>query len=49
MNRPVVVSPKGVRLCRPSERVIDLLPPQRGAFFREDGTPLVDGNGKPVA
>lgn len=49
MNRPIVLSPKGVRLCRPSERVIDLLPPQRGAFFREDGTPLVDENGTAVA
>lgn len=49
MNRPIVVSPKGVRLCRPSERVIGLLPPQRGAFFREDGTPLVDENGTAVA
>lgn len=49
VNRPIVVSPKGVRLCRPSERVIDLLPPQRGAFFREDGTPLVDENGTAVA
>ena len=33
MNRPIVVSPKGVRLCRPSEAVLDLLPPQRGEFF----------------
>ena len=37
MNRPIVVTPNGVRLCRPSEQVIDLLPPQRGAFTKEDG------------
>jgi arsenate reductase len=36
LNRPLVVSPKGVRLCRPSETVIDLLPPQRGEFVKED-------------
>ena len=34
INRPIVVSPKGVRLCRPSEAVLDLLPPQRGAFVK---------------
>jgi len=45
MNRPVVVTPKGVRLCRPSEQVIDLLPPQRGEFFKEDGELLVDAQG----
>jgi arsenate reductase len=32
INRPIVVTPKGVRLCRPSETVLDLLPPQHGAF-----------------
>ena len=32
INRPIVVTPKGVRLCRPSELVVDLLPPQRGEF-----------------
>ncbi|PSO14141.1 arsenate reductase (glutaredoxin) [Bradyrhizobium sp. MOS003] len=37
INRPIVVTPKGVRLCRPSERVLDLLPPQRGEFVKEDG------------
>jgi arsenate reductase (glutaredoxin) len=42
MKRPLVVTPKGVRLCRPSERVIDLLPPQPGAFFKEDGEQVVD-------
>src|SRR5579863_3863395 len=38
INRPIVVSPLGVRLCRPSETVLDLLPdPQRGEFRKEDG------------
>jgi arsenate reductase (glutaredoxin) len=38
INRPVVVTPKGVRLCRPSEKVLDLLPnPQIGRFVKEDG------------
>jgi arsenate reductase len=48
MNRPVVVTPEGVRLCRPSELVIDLLPPQRGAFFKEDGAMLIDEHGNRV-
>ena len=43
INRPLVVSPLGVRLCRPSETVLDLLPvPQQGAFAKEDGEPLLD-------
>ena len=46
INRPIVVSPKGVRLCRPSERVLDLLPPQQGEFRKEDGKLLVDAAGK---
>jgi arsenate reductase len=37
INRPIVISPEGVRLCRPSEAVIDLLPPQKGEFRKEDG------------
>jgi arsenate reductase len=49
MNRPIVVTPKGVRLCRPSELVIDLLPPQRGAFFKEDGEQVVDEHGRRIA
>jgi arsenate reductase len=49
INRPIVVSPNGVRLCRPSEAVIDLLPPQRGAFVKEDGEPVVDEAGRRVA
>src|SRR6187401_2593 len=46
INRPIVVSPEGVRLCRPSERVLDLLPPQQGEFRKEDGKLLVDASGK---
>jgi arsenate reductase (glutaredoxin) len=42
INRPIVVTPNGVRLCRPSELVIDLLPPQLGAFAKEDGEQVVD-------
>jgi len=49
INRPIVVSPKGVRLCRPSEDVLDLLPPQRGAFSKEDGEPVVGPDGQRVA
>lgn len=45
INRPIVVSPKGVRLCRPSERVLDLLPPQQAAFSKEDGEEVVDAQG----
>ncbi len=45
LNRPIVVSPKGVRLCRPSEVVLDLLPPQQGAFVKEDGEPVVGVSG----
>src|ERR1700761_272933 len=37
INRPIVVSPKGVKLCRPSERVLELLPEQDGEFVKEDG------------
>lgn len=48
MNRPVVVSPKGVRLCRPSEDVLDLLPPQQGAFAKEDGEQVVDAAGNRI-
>jgi arsenate reductase len=49
INRPLVVSPLGVRLCRPSEVVLDILPePQRGAFAKEDGEQVVDADGKRV-
>ncbi|MGR7997829.1 arsenate reductase (glutaredoxin) [Xanthobacter sp. ZOL 2024] len=49
INRPIVASPKGVRLCRPSELVLDLLPPQQGAFSKEDGERVVDAAGHRVA
>lgn len=48
INRPIVVSPQGVRLCRPSERVLDLLPPQQAAFSKEDGEEVVDGQGNRI-
>ncbi len=49
MNRPLVVSLKGVKLCRPSEAVLPLLPPQLGEFRKEDGELVVDASGRPVA
>ncbi len=49
INRPLVVSPKGVKLCRPSEAVLPLLPPQLGEFCKEDGEIVVDASGRPVA
>lgn len=49
INRPLVVTPTGVRLCRPSEVVFDILPaPQRGAFTKEDGEPVVDQEGRRI-
>jgi arsenate reductase len=49
MNRPVVVTPLGAKLCRPSERVLDILPdPQRAAFSKEDGEAVVDSAGQRV-
>jgi arsenate reductase len=48
INRPIVVTPAGVRLCRPSEAVLDLLPSQQGAFIKEDGERVVDENGNRV-
>jgi arsenate reductase len=48
INRPIVVTPKGVRLCRPSELVVELLPPQRGEFFKEDGERVIDRHGRQV-
>ncbi|WP_273807876.1 MULTISPECIES: arsenate reductase (glutaredoxin) [unclassified Pseudomonas] len=42
INRPIVVTPLGTRLCRPSERVLDILPePQRGPFVKEDGEVVI--------
>lgn len=49
LNRPIVVTPRGVRLCRPSEEVLDLLPQQRGAFRKEDGELVIDEAGNRVA
>ena len=47
INRPVVVTPLGTKLCRPSELVLDILPnPQLGAFAKEDGERVVDASGK---
>ena len=49
MNRPIVVTPLGTRLCRPSEAVLDLLPQaQQGAFSKEDGEQLVNAQGERV-
>jgi len=49
INRPLVVSPLGVKLCRPSEEVLDLLPAkQRGAFVKEDGERVIDDAGRRV-
>lgn len=49
LNRPIVVTPMGVRLCRPSEVVLDLLPPQQGAFTKEDGQRILHEHGRRVA
>jgi len=50
MNRPVVVTPLGTRLCRPSEAVLDILPsPQRGSLAKEDGEQVIDAEGRRVA
>ena len=50
INRPIVVTPIGTRLCRPSEAVLDILPkPQQAAFTKEDGEAVVDANGKRIA
>lgn len=50
INRPLVVSPIGVKLCRPSEAVLDLLAErQQGAFTKEDGEQVVDAHGQRVA
>lgn len=50
INRPIVVTPLGTRLCRPSETVLDILPqPQKGAFTKEDGEAVIDAKGQRVA
>lgn len=49
INRPIVVTPLGTRLCRPSEVVLDILPnEQQGPFIKEDGQVIVDDQGRRV-
>ncbi|WP_210081355.1 glutaredoxin-dependent arsenate reductase [Pantoea endophytica] len=49
INRPIVVSPLGTRLCRPSEAVLDILPDaQQGAFSKEDGEKVIDKQGNRI-
>jgi arsenate reductase len=49
INRPIVVTPWGVKLCRPSEAVLDILPlPQKGPFAKEDGEIVIDSEGHRV-
>ena len=49
MNRPIVVTPIGTKLCRPSEVVLDILPqPQQGAFVKEDGEAVIDEKGQRI-
>ena len=48
INRPFVVTPRGTRLCRPSEVVLDILPPATQSFVKEDGEVVIDTNGQRV-
>ena len=49
INRPIVTTPQGTRLCRPSEVVLEILTaPQKGAFVKEDGEPVIDAAGQRV-
>ncbi len=49
INRPIVVTPLGVKLCRPSERVLEILAnPQAGPFAKEDGAPVIDKEGRRI-
>jgi arsenate reductase len=49
INRPIVVTPLGTKLCRPSELVLEILPSaQRGEFRKEDGELVIDADGKRV-
>ncbi|WLI78676.1 glutaredoxin-dependent arsenate reductase [Kosakonia sp. H02] len=49
INRPIVVTPLGTRLCRPSEVILDILPDgQKGAFSKEDGEQVIDVSGKRI-
>ena len=49
MNRPLVITPKGVALCRPSETVLNLLPPQIAPLAKENGEQVIDSHGRRVA
>lgn len=50
IQRPIVVTPLGVRLCRPSEAVLDILPDsQRGPFTKEDGEVIIDAQGRRIS
>jgi arsenate reductase (glutaredoxin) len=49
INRPIVVTPLGVKLCRPSEAVLDILPAQQAPFSKEDGQPVIDEEGRRVS
>jgi len=46
INRPFVVTPMGARLCRPSEVVLEILPPVSGPFTKEDGEVVIDAQGR---
>lgn len=48
INRPFVVAPLGTRLCRPSEVVLDILPPVTAPFVKEDGEVVIDANGRRI-
>jgi arsenate reductase len=49
INRPIVVTPWGAKLCRPSEAVLEILPlPQKGPIAKEDGEPVIDAKGRRV-
>lgn len=49
INRPIVITPWGTKLCRPSEAVLDILPlPQRGPFVKEDGEVVIDAQGNRI-
>ncbi len=49
INRPIVVTPLGVKLCRPSEAVLDILPAPQAPFSKEDGEPVIDEQGRRVS
>lgn len=49
MNRPIVITPLGCKLCRPSETVLEILPrAQQAAFSKEDGEAVINANGKRI-